>query len=58
VSGQRAYVDLNGNFPGGRTILTERGFVKQRDLIRMSYGKKSMAGSSPSIFAIAGPEIG
>lgn len=58
VSGQRAYVDLNGNFPGGRTILTERGFVKQRDLIRMTYGQASDAGSCSSIFAIAGPELG
>ena len=58
VSGQRIYIDLNRNFRGGRKILTERGFVKQRDLIRMSYGKASDAGSSPSIFAIAGPELG
>lgn len=58
VSGQRVYIDLNGNFAGGRKILTERGFVKQRDLIRMFYGQASDAGSSPSIFAIAGPELG
>jgi predicted N-acetyltransferase YhbS len=58
VSGQRVYIDLNTDFEGGRKILAERGLVKQRDLIRMSYGKKSKAGSSPSIFAIAGPEIG
>ena len=58
VSGQRIYVDLNRNFAGGRKVLTERGFVKQRDLIRMSYGRASDAGSSPSIFAIAGPELG
>ncbi|MDQ2922333.1 MAG: GNAT family N-acetyltransferase [Acidobacteriota bacterium] len=58
VSGQRVYFDMNTGFEGGRKILTERGLVKQRDLIRMSYGKESTAGSSPSIFAIAGPEIG
>lgn len=58
VSGQRVYIDLNTDFEGGRKILTERGLVKQRDLIRMSYGKESKAGSSSSIFAIAGPEIG
>ena len=58
VSGQRVYIDLNRNFIGGRKILTERGFVKQRDLVRMSYGTASDAGSSPLIFAIAGPELG
>ena len=58
MPGQRVYIDMNTDFEGGQEILTERGLVKQRDLMRMSYGKKSKAGSSPSIFAIAGPEIG
>jgi predicted N-acetyltransferase YhbS len=58
MSGQRVYLDLNRSFEGGGKILTERGFVKQRDLVRMSYGKESKAGASPSIFAIAGPEVG
>jgi predicted N-acetyltransferase YhbS len=58
MPGQRIYIDLNRNFRGGRKILTERGFIKQRDLIRMFYGLASDAGSSPSIFAIAGPELG
>jgi predicted N-acetyltransferase YhbS len=58
LSGQRIYIDLNSSFMDGQKILTERGFVKQRDLIRMFYGQTSEAGSSPSIFAIAGPELG
>jgi len=58
VSEERVYVDLNTSFEGGREILTERGFAKQRDLVRMFYGKEGKAGSSPSIFAIAGPELG
>jgi hypothetical protein len=58
LSGQRIYIDLNNGFKDGHKILTERGFVKQRDLIRMFYGQASEAGSSPSIFAIAGPELG
>jgi len=58
MSGQRVYIDLNTNFGEGREILATLGLVKQRDLIRMSYGKGSEAGSSPSVFAIAGPEIG
>ena len=55
---QRIYVDLNADFPKGRQILGERGFTKQRDLIRMSSGKKSDAGTSRLVFAIAGPELG
>ena len=58
MTGQRVYVDLNTNFVGGLKLLTERGFVKQRDLVRMVYGQSSDAGSSPVIFAIAGPELG
>ncbi len=58
MSGQRVYIDLNTNFGEGREILATRGLVKQRDLIRMSYGEGSNAGSSSSVFAIAGPEIG
>ena len=56
--GQQIYIDLNTDFETGREVLTARGFVKQRDLIRMSYGETSVAGTSPSIFAIAGPEYG
>ena len=56
--GQRVYIDVNTGFNDCRTVLIERGFAKRRDLIRMSYGKKSKAGSSRSIFAIAGPEFG
>ena len=58
MSGRRVYIDLNKNFRGGQKILTERGFVKQRGLIRMFYGQANDAGSSTSIFAIAGPEVG
>jgi GNAT superfamily N-acetyltransferase len=58
MNGQRVYVDLNSEFERGRQILSERGFAKQRDLIRMSYGNESSAGVSPSIMAIAGPEVG
>ena len=58
LSGQRVYIDLNTDFGTGRDILAARGFVKQRDLIRMSHGEKSAAGCSASVFAIAGPEFG
>jgi hypothetical protein len=37
--------------------LVERGFAKQRDLTRMSLGRKT-TGASDLVFAIAGPELG
>jgi GNAT superfamily N-acetyltransferase len=58
LSPQRIYVDLNTTFERGRKLLQDRGFAKQRDLVRMCYGKDKQAGSSPAILAIAGPEIG
>src|SRR5437773_899759 len=38
LQGQQIYVDLNTDFSTGREILEARGLVKQRDLIRMSFG--------------------
>ncbi len=55
---ERVYIDVNTDFKSAREVLTRRGFVKQRDLIRMSYGKESGAGCSQDVFAIAGPEFG
>ena len=54
----QVYVDLNTNFEGGARELAARGFIKQRELIRMRRGEKSSAGTSRSVFAIAGPEVG
>jgi GNAT superfamily N-acetyltransferase len=45
---------------GGADIvgaLVDRGFAKQRDLTRMSLGRKTTAASN-LVFAIAGPELG
>lgn len=59
LAGQRIYVDLNTNFERGADLLAARGFVKQRDLLRMSYGARGVTVASPaSVFAIAGPELG
>lgn len=58
TAGQKVFIDLNTNFREGRKILSERGLMKQRDLVRMSYGKERRAGSSPLVFAISGPETG
>ena len=52
------YVDVNTQFESAARALVERGFSKQRDLIRMRRGAKSRAGTSPRVFAIAGPEVG
>lgn len=57
LAGERIYVDLNTNFEKGAEVVAARGFVKQRDLLRMSYGSRSNS-SAASIFAIAGPEFG
>jgi GNAT superfamily N-acetyltransferase len=58
LAGQQVYVDVNTNFEAGVKLLAARGFVKQRDLLRMSYGAQSSAATSRLVFAIAGPEIG
>jgi GNAT superfamily N-acetyltransferase len=59
LAGERIYVDWNRNFEKGGELLSARGFVKQRDLLRMSYGARGAgAASSSSVFAIAGPEFG
>src|SRR5262245_21947299 len=58
LAGERVYIDLNAGFGGGARALADRRFVKQRDLIRMRYGKESSSGSSSLVFAIAGPELG
>ena len=50
------YVDLNRNWGEGQRLLSERGFEKQRDLIRMRRGPAIP--TSPLVFAIAGPEVG
>jgi len=52
------YVDLNTTFEGSAGLLAARGFVRQRELIRMRRGMKTSAGTSPGIFATAGPEVG
>ena len=58
LAGEKVYIDFYTGFGKGTQLLAERGLVKQRDLIRMSYGEQSSAGTSPLVCAIAGPEIG
>ena len=58
LGGRRVFIDLNTTVEGGAEELAARGFVRQRELIRMRRGEKSGAGASASVFAIAGPEVG
>jgi predicted GNAT family N-acyltransferase len=51
------YFDFNTSCICDSAVLVERGFKKERELIRMHYGEPS-AVTSPFVIAIAGPEVG
>jgi GNAT superfamily N-acetyltransferase len=57
LAGTRVYVDFNKECHAGTRVLSDRGFVKERDLIRMVKGGQGKK-TSPLVVAIAGPEIG
>ncbi|HEY9501074.1 MAG TPA: GNAT family N-acetyltransferase [Pyrinomonadaceae bacterium] len=57
IAGERVYVDVNTRFEGWPRVLLDRGFTKQRELIRMRFGELSNP-TSPWVFGIAGPEVG
>jgi predicted N-acetyltransferase YhbS len=57
LSGSNVYIDFNTECGVSANVLADRGFVQERDLIRMSYGSRSVK-TSPLVIAIAGPEIG
>src|ERR1700752_43432 len=57
LNGRRVYIDFNTECSAGRNFFPDRGFVKERDLIRMSAGG-SAPKTSPLVVGIAGPEIG
>ena len=57
MPGRRVYIDFNTECGASTTVLSDRGFVKERDLIRMSAGARA-AKTSPFVIAIAGPETG
>jgi len=54
---RRVYIDFNTECGAGTRVLSDRGFVKERDLIRMVKGRR-VKKTSPLVVAIAGPEIG
>ena len=57
LPGRRVYIDFNTECSAGASVLSDRGFVKERDLMRMSAGMPCEK-TSPLVIAIAGPEIG
>ena len=57
LPGRRVYIDFNTECGAGTSVLSDRGFVKERDLIRMSAGARAEK-TLPFVIAIAGPEIG
>jgi len=57
LAGTDVYVDLNKQCGAAASLLSDRGFVKERDLIRMVKGRESRK-TSPLVVAIAGPEVG
>ena len=57
LPGRRVYIDFNTECGASTSMLSDRGFVKERDLIRMSNGART-AKTSPFVIAIAGPETG
>jgi GNAT superfamily N-acetyltransferase len=57
MTGRPLYFDFNTSCICDSAVLVERGFKKERELIRMHYGEPSAATSS-FVIAIAGPEVG
>jgi len=57
LAGHDVYVELSKECSVDARLLPDRGFVKERDLIRMIKGRESRK-TSPLIVAIAGPEVG
>ena len=53
----QVYIDFNRECAAPTSMLSDRGFVKERDLIRMCTGRP-VAKTSPHVIGIAGPEIG
>ena len=58
LRGQKVYLDFHPGCRATTQALLKRGFLKQRELLRMRYGRGEAAATSPLVFAIAGPETG
>jgi hypothetical protein len=53
---RNVYIDINRECVVDTSFLSERRFVKERDLIRMAKGPSQK--TSSLVVAIAGPEVG
>ena len=51
------YLDFSHECGASTRMLSDRGFIKERDLVRMSAGRPGKK-TSPLVIAIAGPEVG
>ncbi|MBI5585737.1 MAG: GNAT family N-acetyltransferase [Deltaproteobacteria bacterium] len=58
LAGEKIYLDFNTTLGLDSEVLADRGLVKQRDLTQMALGPESLAGISPLLFGLAGPESG
>jgi GNAT superfamily N-acetyltransferase len=56
LRGRDVYIDINKECIVDTSVMSARGFVKERDLIRMVKGPSQK--TSPLVVAIAGPEVG
>ena len=57
LPGRRVYIDFNTECGTSTNVLSDRGFFKERDLIRMSAGARAVK-TSAFVIAMAGPETG
>jgi len=57
LAGRDVYIDINKECIDDTRLLSDRGFIKERDLIRMVKGGPTQK-TSPLVVAIAGPEVG
>jgi len=57
LAGSEVYIDINKECVVDTSLLSDRGFVRERNLIRMVKGGPSQK-TSPLVVAIAGPEVG
>lgn len=57
LNGRDVYIDISKECIADTSLLSDRGFVKERDLIRMVKGGSTQK-TSPLVVAIAGPEVG
>ena len=57
LAGRDVYIDVNTECVAGASLLSDRGFVKERDFVRMVKGGPGQK-TSRLVVAIAGPEIG